>query len=230
MSGRIRVRALPLKTQSTRFEWGTNNRAIVRCERFEWATCPWARRCCGRPPSGRGFLLGAAEKSSLPRTPAAHRVAHRRLIHHFVQVRVNARHVWSVRRPRGECGTRSKMLMPESTVNIWLLDEADCNERSGRQDPPTRRNAKAKIKTQLRKKHARRADHIGQANWRLCSRVPTQQQKQKRNHILTRPAFIHDVSYPPAHTQAWRFLLVAPLLPRKPLTQASRPGERLAVG
>ena len=28
------------------------------------------------------------------------------------------------------------MLMPERTANIWLLDEAACNERSGRREPP----------------------------------------------------------------------------------------------
>jgi len=28
------------------------------------------------------------------------------------------------------------MLMPERTANIWLLDEAACNERSGRWEPP----------------------------------------------------------------------------------------------
>src|SRR5208282_1023213 len=89
------------------------------------------RRCC-RPPSGRGLLLGAAKETTLSRPEAAHC----RLTLNFVQVRVNARHVWSVRRPRGECGTRSKMLMPESTANIWLLDEAACNERSGRREPP----------------------------------------------------------------------------------------------
>lgn len=105
------------------------------------------RRSCCRPPSSRGFLLGAAEEATLSR-PAA---AHQRLTNNFVQVRVNARHVWSARRPRGECGTRSKMLMPERTANTWLLDEAACNEPIGRQEPPTRRKAKTKAKTQLRK-------------------------------------------------------------------------------
>lgn len=28
------------------------------------------------------------------------------------------------------------MLMPLEKANIWLLDEADCNERSGRREPP----------------------------------------------------------------------------------------------
>jgi hypothetical protein len=52
------------------------------------------------------------------------------------------------------------MLMPEFTANIWLLDEAACNEPTGRKEPPARRKAKAKTKTQLRKKHPRRADRF----------------------------------------------------------------------
>jgi hypothetical protein len=39
MSGRGWVRGLPLKTQRTRFEWGTNNHAIRKSEGFERATC-----------------------------------------------------------------------------------------------------------------------------------------------------------------------------------------------
>ena len=38
------------------------------------------------------------------------------------------------------------MLMPERTANIWLLDEAACNERSGRQEPPDKeKNTKTKM-------------------------------------------------------------------------------------
>jgi hypothetical protein len=40
-------------------------------------------------------------------------------------------------------GTRSKMLMPERTANIWLLDEAACNERSGRWEPPHKEKSKS---------------------------------------------------------------------------------------
>jgi hypothetical protein len=29
-------------------------------------------------------------------------------------------------------------------ANIWLLDEADCNERSGRQEPPDKEKSKGK--------------------------------------------------------------------------------------
>jgi hypothetical protein len=34
------------------------------------------------------------------------------------------------------------MLMPESTPNIWLLDEAACDEQSGRQEPPDKEKNK----------------------------------------------------------------------------------------
>jgi hypothetical protein len=51
-----RGRALPLKTQRARFEWGTDNRAITKDEKPGWAACPvlwWIEfRCFGGLSSG----------------------------------------------------------------------------------------------------------------------------------------------------------------------------------
>jgi hypothetical protein len=42
------------------------------------------------------------------------------------------------------------MLMPESTANIWLQDEADCNEPTGRQEPPDKENKQKQEQEQKR--------------------------------------------------------------------------------
>jgi hypothetical protein len=44
------------------------------------------------------------------------------------------------------------MLMPESTANIWLLDEADCNEQAGRREPPGKGESKDNRKNKSKSK------------------------------------------------------------------------------
>jgi hypothetical protein len=82
------------------------------------------------------------------------------------------------------------MLMPEPTANIWLLDEAACNERSGRQEPPdkgeNKDNCKSNCKSNYKSKNAAkgktssRAGRLAYANGLDCVRNPQKPEKQKQ--------------------------------------------------
>jgi hypothetical protein len=74
------------------------------------------------------------------------------------------------------------------------LDEADCNEQSGRWEPPGKETSKDKTKAQLRKKHHRRAGRLACTNTEGCAGILSKARKAKTNPRLTRGAFIHDVS------------------------------------
>ncbi len=74
--------------------------------------------------------------------------------------------------------------MPERTANIWLLDEAACNERSGRQEPPDKEKNKSKSKNKsknaAKKKHPRRAGYLAYASGIFCAETPEKPEKQKQ--------------------------------------------------
>jgi hypothetical protein len=78
------------------------------------------------------------------------------------------------------------MLMPEPTANIWLLDEAACNERSGRQEPPDKGENKSNCKSNCKSKNAAkgktssRAGRLAYANGFDCVRNPQKHEKQKQ--------------------------------------------------